>query len=322
MTAWYVKVFSGVKIARWLAAIALLVLLAGCSTGADDAASEDRPGAAAPEGFEHRAAEVNSVRLHYVIGGRGPAVVLLHGFPETWYAWRGVMPMLAEEHTVIAPDLRGVGESSLEESGYDKETLAEDVHGLVRSLGFEEAAVVGHDMGAMTAYAYARVYREETSHLVLMGAALPGFGLEEFMDFSEPRGGRYHLVFFQQPGVPERLIQGRERYYLGRFTGGEEIIGAEALNEYVRAYSRPGRLEAALGQYRAIYEDAEDNRRKAMPKLEMPVLALGGGSAESALGSARQVAENVEAGFVEDAGHYLHEEQPEEVAGRLLDFLD
>lgn len=314
--------FSGVKIARWLAAIALLVLLAGCSTGADDAASEDGPRAAAPEGFEHRTAEVNGVRLHYVIGGRGPAVVLLHGFPETWYAWRGVMPMLAEEHTVIAPDLRGVGDSSLEESGYDKETLAEDVHRLVRELGFEEVSVVGHDMGAMTAYAYARVYREETSRLVLMSAALPGFGLEEFMDFSEPKGSRYHLVFFQQRGIPEKLIEGQERYYLGRFTGGEEVVGAEALDEYVRAYSRPGRLEAALGQYRAIYEDAEDNRREAMPKLEMPVLALGGGSAEPALGSARQVAEDVEAGVVPNAGHYLHEERPGEVAERLLDFLD
>ena len=141
----------------------------------------------------------------------------------------------------------------------------------------------------MTAYAYARVYREETSRLVLMSAALPGFGLEEFMDFSEPRGGRYHLVFFQQPEVPERLIQGRERYYLGHFTGGEAVVGAEALDEYVRACSRPGRLGAALGQYRAIYEDAEDNREKAMPKLEMPVLALGDGSAEPALESARRV---------------------------------
>jgi pimeloyl-ACP methyl ester carboxylesterase len=298
--------------------LVVLALLAGCSAGTDE-----RPNTvAAPEGFEHRVAEANGVRLHYVTGGKGPAVVLLHGFPETWYAWRGVMPMLAKEHTVIVPDLRGVGESSLEESGYDKETLAEDVHGLVRSLGFEEVSVVGHDMGAMTAYVYAREHREETSRLVLMGAALPGFGLEEFMDFSEPRGGRYHLVFFQQPGVPERLIQGRERYYLGRFTGGEEVVGAEALDEYVRAYSRPGRLGAALGQYRAIYEDAEDNREKAMPKLEMPVLALGGGSAEPALGSARRVAENVEAGVVEDAGHYLHEERPEEVAERLLDFLD
>jgi pimeloyl-ACP methyl ester carboxylesterase len=251
--------------------LVVLALLAGCSAGTDE-----RPNTvAAPEGFEHRVAEANGVRLHYVTGGKGPAVVLLHGFPETWYAWRGVMPMLAKEHTVIVPDLRGVGESSLEESGYDKETLAEDVHGLVRSLGFEEVSVVGHDMGAMTAYAFAREHRGETSHLVLMGAALPGFGLEEFMDFSEPRGGRYHLVFFQQPGVPERLIQGRERYYLGRFTGGEEVVGAEALDEYVRAYSRPGRLGAALGQYRAIYEDAEDNREKAMPKLEMPVLALG-----------------------------------------------
>ena len=139
--------FSGVKIARWLAVVALLVLSAGCFADADDTASRDRPSATVPDGFEHRTVAVNGVRLHYVIGGRGPAVVLLHGFPETWYAWRGVMPMLAKEHTVIVPDLRGVGESSIEESGYDRETLAEDVHGLVRSLGFEEVSVVGYDMG-------------------------------------------------------------------------------------------------------------------------------------------------------------------------------
>lgn len=161
-------------IAGRLVYLVLLVVLVGCSAGTGS--DGGRPQAAAPEGFEHRFAEVNGVRLHYVIGGRGPAVVLVHGFPETWYAWRGVMPALAERHTVIAPDLRGIGESSLEESGYDKETLAEDVHGLVRSLGFEEVSVVGHDMGAMTAYAYARVYREEVSHLVIMSAALPGSG--------------------------------------------------------------------------------------------------------------------------------------------------
>ncbi|MDQ3361823.1 MAG: hypothetical protein M3534_09180 [Actinomycetota bacterium] len=109
--------FSGVKIARWLVIVTLLVSLTGCSAGTDDTASEDRPSAAAPEGFEHRTAKVNGVRLHYVIGGKGPTVVWLYGFPETWCAWRGVTPALAEEHTVIVPDLRDIGDSSFEESG-------------------------------------------------------------------------------------------------------------------------------------------------------------------------------------------------------------
>lgn len=304
--------------------------MVGCSNGEEEtAAPDDRntggtASSPAPSGFERRTAEVNGVRLHYEVGGQGPAVVFIHGFPETHRAWRGVMEILAEEYTVIAPDLRGVGGSSLEESGYDKETLAEDVYALVHGeLGHDRVAVVGHDLGAMVAYAYTRRHREEVSHLVFMSAALPGFGLEELMDFSKPRSARHHLVFFQSSGVPEELIKGQERYYLERFIGSEAVERSGALNEYVSAYSRPGRLGAALKQYRTLYRDGEDNRREAMPKLTMPVLALDGehGSPGLPLGSMRRVAENVEGDAVEGAGHYLHEEQPEAVAERLLAFL-
>ncbi|MGB8961691.1 MAG: alpha/beta hydrolase [Pseudonocardiaceae bacterium] len=119
-------------------------------------------------GFSHHSVEVNRVRLHYVIGGQGPAVVLLHGFPETWWTWRQVMPLLAQTHTVIAPDLRGIGCSSLASAGYDAQTLAQDVHELVASLGLPRVALVGHDLGGWAAYAYARQYRDQVSHLVLV----------------------------------------------------------------------------------------------------------------------------------------------------------
>lgn len=300
-----------------LVAGVLLVLLAGCSTGAapngqssDTAAFDDR--------FTHNVAEVNGVQIHYVMGGSGAPVVLLHGFPETWYTWRGVMSALAEEHTVIAPDLRGVGESSLEDSGYDKETLAEDVYQLVQELGYEEVSVVGHDMGAMAAYAYAREHREEITHLAFMNAGLPGFGLEEYLDFSEEGRGLPHLIFFMQPDTP-KLLEGQEREYVTDFLGSEPGEETEAQEEFARAYSRPGRLEAAMKQYGALYQDAEDNREKAMPKLTMPVLAFGGALP---LESMQRVAEDVTGESVPGAYHYSQEQQPEEVAGKLLDFLD
>lgn len=305
----HVKINGG-----WVrAAVGVLVLLlvAGCST---DAA---RPGA--PDGFEHRDAAVPGTRLHYVIGGAGPPVVLLHGFPETWFTWRGVLPALASEHTVIAVDLRGVGGSRLAATGYDKSTMAADVHALVRSLGFERAAVVGHDLGAWVAYAYARQFRDEVSHLVLASAALPGFGLERLLDPASPRH-LPHLLAFQRPDAAAR-IEGREREFLERFVTSDAARRNGALDEFTAAYRRPGRLAAALRQYAAIPIDIRDNQAGAGPALTMPVLAVDGGSAELPLASARRVAVDVTAVAVPGAGHYVQEDRPDALAGALLRFL-
>jgi pimeloyl-ACP methyl ester carboxylesterase len=152
-----------------------------------------------------------------------------------------------------------------------------------------------------------------------MSAALPGFGLEELLDFREEGQGLPHLVFHMQPETP-KLLEGQEREYVEGFLGGDPED--EATGEYTRAYSRPGRLEAGLQQYQTLYQDAEDNRAKAEPKLAMPVLALGGGSPEMPLGSMEQVAEDVTGDAVPDAGHYLHEERPEETAEKLLEFFE
>jgi len=282
-----------------------------------------------PPGFRHAFAEVGGgVRLHYVIGGRGPAVALLHGFPQTWFSWRKVMPELARDHTVVAVDLRGAGRSSVPRSGYDKDTLAADVHALLRGLGLARgASVVGHDLGAWTAYAYAREHRGEVRRLAFLEAGLPGLGLERSLDFSTPRRGIWHLAFFQQPGVPERLIRGRERYFITEFLQPRRAergaFDARALEHYVGAYTPPARLHAALEQYRALYRDAAANRAKTGPKLTMPVLALGGERAAGGgpLVTMRRVAADVRGGVVPDAGHWLAEEQPEEMAGRLRDFL-
>lgn len=273
-------------------------------------------------GFSHRSVEVDGVRLHYVIGGRGPVVVLLHGFPETWWTWRQVMPLLARAHTVIAPDLRGVGCSSLAPAGYDTQTLARDMHELVRSLGLPQVALVGHDLGGWVAYTYARQYRDEVSHLVLSGAAIPGFGLERLLDFRAPGQGLAHLVFFTQPRVPELLISGREREYFTAFIASPAMQRSGAVEVYARAYARPGRLTAALGQYRALYTDATDNRRNAGPPLTMPTLALAGvGETQLSADSLRQVAQNVREIGIPGAGHYLQEEHPAELVDALETFL-
>jgi len=283
----------------------------------------------APPGFRHAFADVGGgVRLHYVIGGRGPTVVLLHGFPQTWYSWRKVMPALARGHTVVAVDLRGAGRSSVPGAGYDKDTLAADVHRLLRGLRLNRgASIVGHDLGAWTAYAYAREHRGEVRRLAFLEAGLPGFGLERSLDFSRPRQGIWHLAFFQQPGVPERLIRGRERYFVTEFLQPRRAeagaFDTRALEHYVRAYAPPPRLHAALEQYRAVYRDAAANRAKAGPRLAMPVLALGGERATGPgpLVAMRRVAADVRGGVVTDSGHWLMEEQPEEMASRLKEFL-
>lgn len=302
----------------------LLALILACCLGcsaepeeAGDVATTDCGGEL--PGFTHRSAEVGDTRLHYVVGGSGPTVVLLHGFPETWWTWREVMPRLVARHTVIAPDLRGVGCSALEPGGYDKQTLALDVHVLLRSLGVQRAALVGHDLGGWVAYAYARQFRGEVSHLVISGATLPGFGLERLLDFRQPGQGLAHLVFFAQRDVPELLISGREREYFARFLPGADEA---ALDVYTRSYARPGRLTAALEQYRTLYTDAEDNRRGAGPQLSMPTLALAGaGETQLSGNSLRQVARDTREVAIPGGGHSVHEERPAEYARALKDFL-
>lgn len=277
----------------------------------------------APAGFTHHSAVVHGARLHYVVGGHGPAVVMLHGFPETWQAFRAVLPRLASEHTVIAPDLRGIGCSSAPVSGYDKHTLARDVHELLGQVGVHRASVVGHDMGGMVAYAYARTYRDETTHLTLSGALLPGFGLEELMDSPDPAIRLAHLRTFMRPGAAQRLIVGREREFLTQFIGSPAVLRSPIFTDYVRAYARPGRADAALGQYRALETDAAQNRRAAGPPLAMPVLTLNGAASLSspAYMSARRVARNVREVVLNGAGHYVLQERPAAFGETLLAFL-
>src|SRR6188472_840269 len=224
--------------------------------------------------FSHHTASVNGIQMHYVIGGHGNPVVLLHGWPETWYAWHKVMPDLAKNYTVIAPDLRGIGASSKPPTGYDGKTVAEDIHQLVTQIGFKTIFLVGHDIGTWVAYPYAAAHPTEVKGLVIMEVPPPGpsFPLQR---------PPWWLVFHQTPDVPEALVQGKEMTYLSWFypnlAYNPAAITQAAINEYVSHYSAPGGMRAGFEYYRAIPQDAIQNMNYSKTKLTMPVLAVGGG---------------------------------------------
>ncbi|QLG50692.1 alpha/beta fold hydrolase [Natrinema halophilum] len=273
--------------------------------------------------LEHGVTRVNSVELHYVTAGEGPPLVLLHGWPQTWYEWRNVIPELAEEYTLIAPDLRGMGDSETPVAGYDKDTVATDVRELVHHLGFgdELIALVGHDWGMPTAYAYAAQYRDEVRALAVLEAGLPGINEDE-------KRKLWHTRFHGVRDLPEQLVAGRERRYLSWFyrkgAYDPSAIDADARDEYVRCYSAPGGLRGGFEYYRAYETDAEHNREHAEEPLEMPVLALGGDASfgELPIRDMNAVATAVDGDVVDRAGHWIPEERPAYFIDRLTGFLE
>ena len=273
--------------------------------------------------FSHQMAHVNGVRLHYVIGGQGFPVVLLHGWPQTWYEWRKIMPALAEKYTVIAPDSRGMGDSEKTESGYDASTLAEDTFSLVRSLGFEQIFLVSHDLGVSTAYAYAARYREAVRRLVILDVPLEGFGREEFAI----KNNVWHFGFFQAPGgLAESLVEGRERILLQWFfsrTHNASAFTQEDIDEYVRCYSGRDALRAGFEYFRSFSTNEQQFKEYSKQKLQIPVLALGGEyrGAGWPFYSLAQIAEHVSGGIIPQSGHFIAEEQPEELVRRLNAFF-
>lgn len=275
--------------------------------------------------FTHHTIALDDVRLHYVTAGKGDPVVLLHGWPQTWYEWRRIIPALAERYTVIAPDMRGLGDSSKPATGYDKRTVAADIYQLVRKLGFEKIFLVGHDWGGPVAYAYACAHPGDVRKLVILDVAIPGAGLEKIPQATR-RGGIWHIAFHNVRDLPEALIAGRERTYLSwfyRLAYNPGAITEEEIDEYVRCYSAPGGLRAGFEYYRAIFDDIDHNKENAKIKLKMPVLALGGerGFREFALRSMKELAEDVRGGVIERCGHWIAEERPDYLIEQLLAFF-
>jgi pimeloyl-ACP methyl ester carboxylesterase len=278
--------------------------------------------------FSHHTASVNGIQIHYVIGGKGDPVVLLHGWPETWYEWRHVMPALAKNYTVIVPDLRGLGDSSKPPSGYDAKTVAEDIHQLVTKLGFNSIYLVGHDIGTLVAYPYAAAHPTEVKKLAVMEAPIPGFTIPGRMPL-------WWVVFHQVPDVPEYVVEGREQGYLSWFyhnlAHNPAAINQTDRNVYVSHYSAPGGMHAGFEYYRAIPEDAIQNMNYSKTKLTIPVLALTGGftpafggnvTMNSALYGMQQVAENVTGITVPNSGHWIPEEQPKFLVEQLTKFFN
>ena len=276
----------------------------------------------------HQYAELEGLRMHYVCAGDGSVVVvLLHGWAQTWYEWRHVIPELARRYTVIAPDLRGLGDTGKPKSGYDKKTLAGDVHRLVRHLGFERVFLVGHDFGMAVAYAYANEYPQEARALALMEYMLPGFGGELGMHVTR-NGGRWHLVFHAKCELAPMLIQGKEREYLSwfyrSFSYDKSAITERDIDEYVRCYAAPGAMGTSLEYYRTLFDDEDQNRIYGKTKLAMPVMALGGATnmGERVMKMMQPLAEKVSGGAVERAGHWIPEERPDYLLAELPKFFD
>ncbi|SDH14278.1 alpha/beta fold hydrolase [Bosea robiniae] len=281
----------------------------------------------------HAAETLGSVRTRdmrfaYTRVGQGTPILLLHGWPQTSFAWRKIMPLLCNEHDVIAPDLPGFGYSSKPDSGFDKKTVSARLREFVQSLGLSRIAIAGHDLGGHVAFAYAAQWPDEVSHLVFIESSLPAFGQEAGMDVA--RGGSWHFGFNMAGDISEELVRGREFLFVDHFMRREKVglfdanaVGSSEIEHYAQALARPGALRSSFSYYRTIPIDREDNRAWGQTPLQMPVLAVGAdwGYGDASSRTIRQVASNVEDVLIERCGHYPPEERPHELAAAIKQFL-
>ena len=275
-----------------------------------------------PTSFRTQDIAVEGAKIHVRVGGKGPAVVLLHGFGDTGDMWAPLAADLAKDHTVVVPDLRGMGLSSIPDGGYDKKTQAGDIRAVLAALKIDHSVVIGHDIGTMVAFAYASRYPQQTDRLVVMDAPVPG--IPPWNDIV-----RSPMLWHFDFGGPdaERLVAGRERIYLDRFwnefAGDPSKVDEATRQHYAKLYARPGAMHAAFAQFRSIRQDAVDNEASMKTRLTMPVLAVGG---EKSFGNneaivMRNAANNVTEVVIPGAGHWLMEEAPTQTIRAIRDFL-
>ncbi|TDC40391.1 alpha/beta hydrolase [Micromonospora sp. 15K316] len=301
--------FMRKAIASVAAAAAVLFVGASSSAAADPYAEPLAGKANFSSSFQHGMVRVDGGQLHYVKGGSGPALVLLHGWPQTWWAWHDVMPALARNHTVIAFDLPGLGDSSSFATGYDKVTTAQRIRQAVHALGHEQVSILAHDVGVLVAYPYAREFPNEVTRIAVLDSTLSGFGLEDAYTLS------FHFLFNAAPApIPERILDNEDvPTYLGMIFDFSVNPAAIDREVYYRFYRDPADRTAGYNYYRAYAGDAENNRANASSRLTMPVLAMGSAATfgPAVAGSFRQVADDVREVVVTNSGHFIPEENPE-----------
>jgi pimeloyl-ACP methyl ester carboxylesterase len=274
--------------------------------------------------IESRFARANGLEMHYLAAGEtGSPVILLHGYAQNSHMWRPLMKELGETHRVIAPDLRGFGDTTKAESGYDKKTMAQDIHALARAVGIEKTGIAGHDIGLMVAYAYAVQYSLEVDRIALMDAFIPGVGDTSNLFLLKDL---WHFHFYGP--TPLALVEGRERIYFEHFWNDFAADGTKSVSEddrrfYTRKYGEPGAMKAGMEVFRAFDQDARDNAEFSATKLTMPMLVLGGAKSggDFLISQARMVADKVDGVLVTGSGHWLIDEAPGEVIPRLVAFF-
>jgi pimeloyl-ACP methyl ester carboxylesterase len=282
------------------------------------------PASARRRKIESRFAEVNGLSMHYLIAGSGGSpVILLHGYAQNSHMWRPLMKELGRTHLVIAPDLRGFGDTTKAESGYEKKTMAQDIHALANALGIEKAGVAGHDIGLMVAYAYAAQYPATVERIALLDAFIPGVGDTTNLFLLKDL---WHFHFYGP--TPLALVKGRERIYFEHFWNDFAADGAKSVSEadrrfYARKYAQPGAMKAGMEVFRAFDQDAMDNAEFAKTRLPMPMLVLGGekSGGDFLVSQGRMVANDVEGVIVTGSGHWLIDEAPAQVIPKLVAFF-
>lgn len=273
---------------------------------------------------QSRFVKANGTRLHYLTAGEGDAIVLLHGYAQTSHMWLPLIPRLATNHTVIAPDLRGAGQSATPADGYSKAEMAQDIHALVQRLGHSKIAIVGHDIGLMVAYAYAAQFPREVDRIALMDAFLPGVG--DWRNVWLMRDN-WHFHFYGK--TPLALVHGRERIYFEHFWNDFAADPKHSVPEpdrriYAKAYARPGGMRSGFEYFRAFEQDAKDFARFAKKQLPMPMLVLSGEKSGGTflIEQGRMAAKDVEGVVVRGSGHWLIDEAPRQVIPKLVEFLN
>ena len=284
------------------------------------------PGATLP-GITHHRVEVNGTALHYVEAGTsGTPILLVHGFPETWWAFHKLIPLLAARHRVFAVDLRGFGDSDNGPGEYDSATSAEDLHLLIEYLAVGPVHLTGQDISGATVFRLATTHPQDVLSLTAVETGLPGFGMEALADVTQ--GGAWYIGVLVTPGIPEMLLAGREREFLGQFafSAASATQGADAdadIDEFARTYARPDGWRGAIGLYRSMLRDGSEIKALAVaPGLTVPVLAVGAGGRTFTADTMAQAAARTEVSSVtlDGVGHYAATQAPGELAKAILEF--